>query len=174
MEGDTVSLFKALKSLIQNKSEAQDLSYYENLRAPLRTKADYDQATEEMKQSFSTYANPNKNSGVIISKFAGHSKYVWDGNTLSSYSSSKILEYDGKTIKKFGGNNIYTWKNNCLSEFAGRNLYSATNNSISEFAGKKLYSFDSNSISNFAGEKRYSFTGYVPPAILILIVEELI
>ncbi|MCH4891077.1 hypothetical protein EZV73_26095 [Acidaminobacter sp. JC074] len=166
---------KLIKKLISNYKQTQSIyKEYENMRAPLRSKDDYYQATESNQKGFS---NPNskQDERTYISSFSGATQYVWNGRFLSEYSGKRLIEFDGSHIKKYAGSHIYKWENNCLSAFAGKKLYTVSSGSISRFAANKIYSYDSKGLSKFAGPQLYSIKGSeVPVAIMIVIAEKLI
>ncbi len=115
-------------------------------------------------------ASSGKNGQALISKQFGTSKYIWDGQYLSHFSGTKILEFDGVYISKFSGTKLYKWQNNVFYKFSGTGLYSVSSNSISKFSGTKLFSFNDSSISKFSGTKIYTFKGDIPVPVPIMIM----
>lgn len=165
---------KSARQLMSNETEQ-----LQDLRAPFRSKKDYDDATQKNMNSFSLQeeeARQNKRGEAIISEYARGPKFIWNGEFLSSISQGKLIKFDGNHIIDFAGNKLFTWERNSLSIFAGNKIYKAFNGQISEFAGTVVYSYTDKSISKFAGVQLYSIKGElsVPEPILIIIAADLV
>lgn len=168
-----VFLIKTKKriSRMKEKEYSEDVG---NITAPYRSRKDYNEATDKMRNSFSNVQKNGRNKESIISEFGGSAQFEWNGQELSIYGGKKILSFDGKFLSDFAGNRKYIWENNCLSQFGGKKLYKVSENTISKFAGAAIYRFDKTSISIFGGRKIYNISGEIPIPIIIVVSEKLI
>lgn len=178
-----MGILKRIRGAQQYKDlENQHAKELSEMTAPVRSpsieeyRAEGQAIQQGLKDIREQQGQASPNGRTTISAFAGSAQYMWDGETLSEFSSSPLYKFDGTHISAFAGKRSYSWDNGVLSEFAGSPIYKVSGNQISEFSGAVRFRFDSKGISEFAGSPLYSINGEieVPAAIVVMIAAGLV